>query len=327
MAGNIAELSANLAQRINEIVDEDSVNFINLTFNNIWAELEPLMLLLLTAYIIIMGFGVMRGLVAVPLNAFLESAIKFGIIFAFVSSWPLFSTYIVDVITNTPDALAGVISGTGTTGDSATSQVGLIYNRSIASVTYIAEQRGWVLPYILAAVIFIPATIMMVFSLFLIVLSKIAIAVLVGVAPLFILFLMFSMTRQMFEAWLRQVINYIFVIVFTVAILGLTNSMTDRVVSNIPVENIVFGDVIPTCVVFLLVFLLLTQVMNIASSLAGVLSLSTQNIGQYFGRKLDRAAGRAAGSTTRAAGLGVKKGVQTIKNRSTIGTVTKESPR
>lgn len=326
MAGNIAELSANIPERLNELIDVATVGYINQTFNNIWAALEPLMVLIFATYIVIMGFGVMRGIIAMPVNTFIESILKFGLILTLVSNWTIFSTYVVDVITNTPDAMAGVISGNAGAGESATAQIGLIYNKAIAAITYIKSQKGWVLPTIMSIVIFIPATLMMVFAIFLVVLSKIAIAVLVGVAPIFIVFLLFSVTRQMFEAWLRQVINYALIIVFTVAILGLTNDITNGIVNPISTgrTELVFGDILPTSVMFLLVFLLLTQVMNIASSLAGGLALSTQNVGSYFGRKADRAIGRATGFGIRATGFGISKGVKAIINRKSVGKVSKE---
>lgn len=324
MATSFVAASENVASRITELVDTVSVAYINTIFNNILAELETIILLITMLYIVIMGFGVMRGLVDTPLNYFLESVVKLAIIYGLVTSWPLFSFYIVDVITNTPDALAGVISGSPTAGNTATQQIGGIYNRVVQSASYAMSQRGIFQPYILGIIILLPSTLMMIYALFLILLSKIAIAVLVGVAPIFILMLMFKVTSKMFEAWLRQVINYTLVIVFSVSILGITNDITTTVVGVIPERGIVLGDTLPACIVFLLIFLLLMQVQNIASSLAGGLSLSTQNIGQYFGRKADRAASRAAGSGAKIAGTGIKKGYQSVKNRVNVGTV-KES--
>lgn len=328
MAASIAELSSNLADRINEITDQASVGFINNSFNNIWAELNTLILLLITLYIVIMGYGVMRGLVATPVNTFLENIVKLAIIYGLVSTWSLFSFYVVEVITNTPDALAGVISGNENAGESATSQIGDIYNRAVATVTQIKEQRGIVFPYLLAGIVFVPATLMMVYAIFLIVLSKIAIAVLVGIAPLFITFLMFKVTRQMFEAWLKQVINYSLVVVLTVAVLGLTNEVAQSALDVIPSTGITLGHVVPVCIVFLLVFMLLMQVQNIASSLGGGLALSAGSVAQNIGRKIDRAAGRASGSVAgagyNAGKAGINKSYQTIKNRATMAKI-KES--
>jgi type IV secretion system protein VirB6 len=328
MAASIAELSSNLADNINQIIEDESVDFISNAFNNIWSELSSFILLLVTLYIVIMGYGVMRGLVATPVNTFLENIVKLAIIYGLVSTWSLFSFYVVDVITNTPDALAGVMSGTENTGRSATSQVGSIYNEAVAIVNQIKEQRGLVLPYVLGGIVFVSATFMMAYAIFLIVLSKIAITVLVGIAPLFIIFLMFKVTRQMFEAWLKQVINYSFVVVLTVSVLGLTNQVAQRALNSIPESGITLGHVVPACVVFFMVFMLLMQVQNIASSLAGGLALSTGNIAQNIGRKMDlaasRAAGAAVGSGYKVGKAGVNKGYQTIKNRATMSKI-KES--
>lgn len=325
MASSVADLSANLADNINTIVDQASVSFISQTFNNIWSELNGLMFLLVALYMVVMGFGVMRGMVATPVNTFVENLFKLTVIYALVSSWPDFSFYVVDVLTNSPDALAGVISGGSNSGASATSQVGDIYSQAIAIVNAIKEQEGWVLPYVLGGIVFLPATLMMAYGIFLIVLSKVAIAVLVGLGPLFILFLMFKVTRQMFEAWLKQIINYILVVSLTVSVLGLTTQVARSALGVIPLDGITLGHVVPVCVVFILMFLLLMQVQNIASSLAGGLSISTGGVADYVGRKMDRAASRAAGAATRtgynASKSGVKKGYNTIKDRVQMGKI------
>ena len=328
-ASPIAELSANLADRINQIIDEASVGFIREAFNNIWAGLSEPILILITLYIVIFGYGVMRGLVATPVNAFLENIVKITIIYALVSTWSIFSFYVVNVITNTPDALAGTISGVENAGSSATSQIGLIYSDAVAIISQIKEQKGWVLPYILSGVVFIPATLMMVYALFLIVLSKIAIAVLVGIAPLFITCLMFKVTRQIFEAWLKQVINYSLIVVLTVSVLGLTNRVALSALQAIPEEGITLGHMVPVCVVFLLVFLLLMQVQNIASSLGGGLAISTGNVAQNIGRKMGRVSGRpfndaAEYGYSKAKDKGkqeIKSSYKSIKNRATMGKI------
>ena len=47
-----------------------------------------------------------------------------------------------------------------------------------------------------------------IYSTFLLILSKLAIALLLAVAPLILLLLIFDNTRGFFEGWLRQLANY-----------------------------------------------------------------------------------------------------------------------
>ena len=59
------------------------------------------------------------------------------------------------------------------------------------------------------------------YALYLLVLSKIALAILLGLAPLFFLFLLFDATRDFFVHYLRQVFNFALIPIFTAAVLSI----------------------------------------------------------------------------------------------------------
>src|ERR1019366_7979355 len=59
------------------------------------------------------------------------------------------------------------------------------------------------------------------YALYLLVLSKLALAILLGLAPLFFLFLLFDATRDFFTHYVRQLFNFALIPVFTSAVLGL----------------------------------------------------------------------------------------------------------
>ena len=59
------------------------------------------------------------------------------------------------------------------------------------------------------------------YSTMLIVLSKLAVAILLSVGPIFILLLIFVNTKSLFEGWLRTLLNYAIVPIFVYALLAL----------------------------------------------------------------------------------------------------------
>ena len=156
---------------------------------------------------------------------------------------------------------------------------------------------------------------MMIYALFLIALSKIALAVLVGLGPLFILMLMFKQTQKVFEAWLQQLINYMLIVILTVGVLGLMTAITTNAVTAIPGGGISLGDVVPAAIVFLITFLLLTQIMTIASALGGGIALTTQNVGAIVGIKASQYISRGGNLAGRGIRSGATRGWSAVKNR------------
>ena len=316
--------SDNVSDRVLGLIDTASVNFIQDSFNNLWAAISVSFRGLLVLFLILYGLAIWRGLIKTPVQDIAWTGFKFAIIYGLVSTWGIFSVFIVDFITNTPDALAGVFLGK--TGQTASGAIGAVYVTAIAAADAAMAQSGWFQPYVLGGIILLTATLMVIFSLFLIALSKIALAVLVGLGPLFILMMMFKPTQKIFEAWLQQVINYMLVILLTVGVLGLMAGIAANAVGLIPASGITLGDIVPAAVVFLVVFLLLTQVQSIASALGGGIALSTQHVGALVGYK----ASQAIGSGTRAAGqrLGPAarkyggRAYSAVKGRFSRGTVT-----
>ena len=59
------------------------------------------------------------------------------------------------------------------------------------------------------------------YALYLLILSKLALAILLGLAPLFFLFLLFEVTQDFFKHYVRQVFNFALIPIFTAAVLGL----------------------------------------------------------------------------------------------------------
>ena len=322
--------SDNVSDRILNNIDAASRTYISDTFAKLWEALSDPFEKILILWIILYGLAIWRGLVKTPVQDFAWTMLKLAVIYGLISTWGLFSDIVVEFITKTPDAMAGVISG-GSTGEGVSREMGLIYIDIIAAVDKVMSADGWVMPYVLGGLIFLIATLMMAYALFLIALSKIALAVLVGIGPLFILMLMFKQTQKVFEAWLQQVVNYMLIVILTVAVLSFMQEIAKSAVETIPLDDTALGDLVPPCMIFLITFLLLTQVMSIASALGGGVALTTQQVGEIAGRYLSRggnAAGRgllsgaargwsAVGRSAAGRGIrsGATRGWSAVKNR------------
>src|SRR5699024_3248594 len=89
-----------------------------------------------------------------------------------------------------------------------------------------AKQKAGILSgdfgmYIVAFICYLGTAALTLFAAVLLMIAKIAMAVLLVVGPVFILLLMFNSTKRYFSMWLGQTLNYVLSYVLTVAVISL----------------------------------------------------------------------------------------------------------
>jgi len=120
-------------------------------------------------------------------------------------------------------------------------------------------------------------------------LASIASSLLLAIGPLFIVMLLFDSTRRLFDAWVAQLANYALITILTV----MSAALLLRVVASYAAQTAARGaalltvDALDMLLIAMLVFLMLRQIMPIASSLAGGLSLTSMGL-------MSRAIGRTS---------------------------------
>lgn len=302
----MAGASGNLVEDVINLIDTAMTTYILDTFNNIAAALLPSFRNILVLYFMLYGLAIWRGLVELPAKELANRALICSLIYGLVFTFSIYNTFLVDVLTNSPDALAGAVSGT--TGNAISTDLGLIYQNALDATARAFDVDGWFLPYVLGILIFLAATVAVTLTLFNIGIAKIAIAILVATGPIFIVLRLFDFSKKMFDAWLQQVINYILLIVFTVAVLTFFNGIFQAAIDAIPADpdSITLGNVTPTVVVGVLVFLVLRQVSGLASSIAGGVQLSGFSVSSYTLRNI-------GGAFRSAPGAAYRGGQQTVR--------------
>jgi type IV secretion system protein VirB6 len=154
--------------------------------------------------------------------------------------------------------------------------------------------------YIAAAAIYALVGFVCVYTMFLIALSRIALAVLLALGPLFIVMALFDATRRFFEAWLHELSNYALVAILTVMVCALMLDLVEAYAAQTAARGaaLLTVDALNLALAAGLVLLVLRQVLPLAARLAGGLALSG------FGaveRAAQRAVGVARGATLLAA--------------------------
>jgi type IV secretion system protein VirB6 len=256
--------------------------------------LEPAVLTLATLYVMAWGYLHLTGKITEPFEVGLKRIALIALVLGVGLRLWLYNTVIVDTFYNAPAQLAAAVVGA----NDPVGTIDAIWN-SGGTVASNLWDKGTLLTdfgsRIAGAVVWGMIGVLCVYSMFLIALSSIALAVLLALGPLFIAMLFFDATRRFFSAWIAQLANYGLITVLTVMIAALLL----RIVQSYAVQTAARGtgiltvDSLNMLLVALLVFLVLRQVMPIASGLAGGASMSSLGVASGGFSSTGRFAARA----------------------------------
>jgi len=212
---------------------------------------------------------------------------KMVIIGVLTTSWSEFSIFVYKVITNLPSEMASAMLGFGP--DDATINIELdsFIDKSTQGAENILRGASWsdVGKFIYNAFVWIGMVIFVGYAAFLIILSKMATAVTLAVAPIFILLLIFRQSQHLFEGWLRTTLSYALIPLFVYAILALLIALSIEPLANLMEKTDGAGVGMSGAIVQYLIFtfvgfLLLLQVTGITANIAGGAALSTMSAGR-----------------------------------------------
>ena len=241
------------------------------------AELEPAIVTLGVVYVMVWGYLQLSGRIEEPLGTGLRRLVMLAVVFgASLHLW-LYNAVIVDTFYRAPAELASAVVGA----PDPVATVDAIWSQGGAVAGYLWNNGGVFNGdfgyYVAGAVVWVLMGLVCVYTMFLIALSSIALAVLLALGPLFIALLLFDATRRFFEAWLAQLANYALITILTVLVAALLLQIVASYAAQTAARGaaIVTVDALNMVLVAVLVFLLMRQVMPIAAALAGGVSLTS----------------------------------------------------
>jgi type IV secretion system protein VirB6 len=259
--------------------------------------LEPAVLTLATIYVMAWGYLHLMGKITEPFETGLKRIALIALILGVGLRLWLYNTVIVDTFYNAPAELAAAIVGAGdpvgtidAIWDSGGTVAGNLWDRGGGAAGVLSGGLGF---YLAGGIVWCLIGVLCVYTMFLIALSSIALAVLLALGPLFIALLFFDATRRFFSAWMSQLANYALITVLTVMVAALLLRIVQTYAAQTAARGsaILTVDALNMLLIALLVFLVLRQVMPIAAGLAGGASLNSFGA---TGRGFSLVAGTAA---------------------------------
>lgn len=256
--------------------------------------------LMLTLYVIFWGIGIWQGTATGGPSDHAFRLFRAFLIYTLATQWGSFQSLVYTAMNEGPAAIGnsllqtiGSMNNTGlsvnlTSVNAVQTALQNLWDTTGNAVTAFVKNAGITNPgpYIIAAILLAAMAILVGFGLFLIILSKIFMWLLLGLAPLFILLLLFGVSSRFFSGWLATLAQYFLVQVLVYAFIafyvGLTQQFFDRLNTANNGFTTTFADIAPVILIAIIGILLLNQLNTVAASVAGGIPMGYPRIGRAF---------------------------------------------
>ncbi len=182
--------------------------------------LAPALTVLLTLYIAFFAFSLLTGRSRIGISALTPRMLTLGLVLTFATSWVAYSQVLWNLTIGAPDQIAGILMGAkGSATQMFADRMDMVFaaiadaSSSGQAAQAQAQQAAQGTAQAAASGSFTPANLMWLAALMLLlgtvgvlVTARIALAVLLAVGPVFVVFALFGGTRGLTAGWLRGLV-------------------------------------------------------------------------------------------------------------------------
>lgn len=266
------------------------------------ATIEPAVVTLAVIAVMLWGYLHLRGQIEEPILEGVKRLLVIMVVFGVGLNLWAYNDVIVDTFFRAPAEFATSIVGASdpvTLVDSIWDQGGTAAGLLWSRAGVLTGDAGL---YLAAAAIYLMIGFVCIYTMFLISLSRIALAVLLALGPIFIVMTLFDTTRRFFEAWIHELVNYALVTILTVMVAALLLDLVLTYATQTAAlgDGLMTVDALNLAMAAGLVLMVLRQVLPIAARLAGGFALSTGGLIERWTRQVGMFALGAASSAAAA---------------------------
>lgn len=165
--------------------------------------LETSLVILLTLYVSFFAISLMLGRSNLSIRALLPRMILVGLVLAFSTSWVAFRSFIWPLFIDTPDYLATLLTGSD---GSATRVFAEKLDIVFEAVQQASQGQENFEAFSPAGLMWLGAVMLLLGTVGVLVTSRIALALLVALGPIFVVMALFNGTRGLFTGWLKGMV-------------------------------------------------------------------------------------------------------------------------
>ena len=246
-------------------------------FVRIAEALQPAIVTLGILYVLIWGLLQIFGRIEEPVMEGLKRIAVLALIFGIGLHMWLYGDVIVDTFFTAPAQLGRAIIG-------AYEPVGVVQTimDQGSDTAELLLKKGGLLDgnfafYISGIAVYLFVGVTAVYTMFLLALSRIALAILLALGPLFIALMFFNTTRRFVEAWIAQLANFAFIAILVVLVAALMLVVVGTATTAATARGglIEIVDAVRVCLAAGLTLLVMRQVPSMAAGLASGIALSS----------------------------------------------------
>ncbi|WP_175869568.1 type IV secretion system protein, partial [Bartonella gabonensis] len=239
------------------------------------ATITPFVSIGITIAFLIYGWLIIRGAIDMPLSGFVNRCLRVSIITSIALTTGLYQSEIANLITSMPYDLSKVLIPNPLDNTQlmklldTTAENGFQYASHLFEEAIFFDPNG--LLYALLGTLLLLATgFVVVIGGGLVLLTKIAIILLVGLGPIFIIALLWQPTHRLFKQWIIQVVNYIILFLLLSTVFNIMMNIFINYVNGMRIDyqqsaSYTFGGAI---ILSIISIMLLLKMLSIANSLA-----------------------------------------------------------
>ena len=186
----------------------------------------PTLTALLTLYVGLIAVGLMTGRTRLTLSAMVPKVLGVGLVLTFATSWPAYHAVVYGLLVGGPEQIATALAGGGGSALGFAAQLDALLERfadvakamgdaAPGSSAALGPLAG---PQMAAALVWISGMLILLASAGALVLTRIVLALLLAIGPVFVVLGLFRQTRGLLEAWLRTTL--LFALAPTLAVLA-----------------------------------------------------------------------------------------------------------
>lgn len=221
-------LAFQIFQPAYQFVDAKLDAFLNDRANAMISEVAGPVRAALVLYVLLYGFAILRGAVSEPVMDFAVRSLKLAFVYMLATTVAYSSFVTAPLFHTLPDTLARAVSGSGIP------DVGAAFDQFISHAAYLADKTGKeatvadVGPLFVAAVVYVVGALTAALGFGVVMIAKVALALLVALGPIFIACALFDASRRFFFGWLSQAVNYIVVFALIITVFQMILSLVDQ---------------------------------------------------------------------------------------------------
>jgi type IV secretion system protein VirB6 len=249
--------------------------------SSLMTALAPVALSVMTLWVILYGWAVVRNAVSESVPSFVWKVVKIGLVLAFALQSAFYVSNVSDAATSLAVGVATTFVPAGSPSTTVTSPYQLLdefNDKASQQVGDIMAEAGITrLDLVLAAIVFSFGSVaFLCIAVFVVTLSTVFLTFIIAIGPIFVFCLAWKPTQRFFDSWLSMLLNAVVLTWFAFFALGLSTYLGREIFEGIHgaggflgTRINALGESLRYCVLMLVMAIICFQAPSLASALTG----------------------------------------------------------